>query len=45
MNHIILRNSNGDKISVPNHAELDRGTLKSILVDADLTVDEFLKLL
>ena len=43
--HIILRNSNGDKISVPNHAELDRGTLKSILNDADLTVDEFMKLL
>ncbi|MCL5782539.1 MAG: type II toxin-antitoxin system HicA family toxin [Candidatus Thermoplasmatota archaeon] len=43
--HMILRNSQGNRISVPNHSELDRGTLKSILRDAGLTVQEFIELL
>jgi predicted RNA binding protein YcfA (HicA-like mRNA interferase family) len=30
---------------VPNHREVDRGTLRSIIRDAGLTVEEFLKLL
>jgi len=30
---------------VPNHGVLDRGTLRSILRQADLSIDEFLRLL
>jgi predicted RNA binding protein YcfA (HicA-like mRNA interferase family) len=33
------------QISIPNHKELDKGTLKSIIWQADLTVDEFIALL
>ena len=43
--HMILRNSQGHRVSVPNHSELDRGTLKSILNDVGLTVQEFMDLL
>ena len=43
--HMILRNSQGHRVSVPNHSELDRGTLRSILRDAGLTVQEFIELL
>ncbi len=43
--HMILRNSHGQRVSVPNHSELDKGTLKAILRDVDLTVEEFIKLL
>ncbi|MHB8361182.1 MAG: type II toxin-antitoxin system HicA family toxin [Thermoplasmataceae archaeon] len=43
--HIILRNKQGHRITVPNHTELDRGTLRSILNDASLTTEEFLDLL
>lgn len=32
------------KLSVPNHKELDRGLLRSLIRDADMTVDEFIKL-
>ncbi|MBX3334851.1 MAG: type II toxin-antitoxin system HicA family toxin [Nitrospira sp.] len=30
---------------VPDHKELDRGTLRAIIRQADLTVEEFLRLL
>jgi hypothetical protein len=33
------------KITIPIHETLDRGTLKGILRNADLTVDEFVGLL
>lgn len=32
-------------LSVPNHRELDRGTLRAIIRQSGLTVDEFLRLL
>lgn len=32
-------------ITIPDHRELDRGTLRSIIRAADLTVDEFVTLL
>ena len=32
------------KLSVPNHKELDRGLLRSLLKDAGISVDEFIKL-
>ena len=43
--HIILRNKQGHRITVPNNMELNRGSLKSILNDAGLTPEEFLNLL
>jgi predicted RNA binding protein YcfA (HicA-like mRNA interferase family) len=44
--HIILvRKNPKSRISVPNHKELDRGTLRAIIRQANLTVDEFINLL
>lgn len=44
--HIILKKAGAiGHLSVPNHKELDRGLLRSLIRDADLTVDEFLALL
>jgi predicted RNA binding protein YcfA (HicA-like mRNA interferase family) len=39
--HIILYHSNGRHLSVPDHRELDRGTLRSLIRGAGITVDEF----
>jgi len=44
--HLVLRR--GDPFSqvvVPDHKELDRGTLRAIISRAGLSVDEFAKLL
>lgn len=44
--HIILvRESPRTTISVPDHKELDRGTLRASIRQADLSVDEFADLL
>ena len=44
--HIILRrNSPFAQVVVPDHWELDRGTLRGIIRQAGLSVDEFAKLL
>jgi predicted RNA binding protein YcfA (HicA-like mRNA interferase family) len=44
--HIILvRAQPHCRLSVPNHAELDRGTLRAIIRQAGLSVPEFLELL
>ena len=44
--HIILRREQPfAQVVVPDHKELDRGTLRSILRLADLTVEEFTSLL
>ncbi len=43
--HITLLNSEGKKITVPNHVELGRGILRAIINQAGLTVDEFIGLL
>lgn len=44
--HIILRREEPfGRVSVPNHSELDKGTLKSIIREAGLTTDELLELL
>ena len=32
------------KLSVPNHKELDKGLLRALIRDANLTVEEFIKL-
>ena len=42
-NHIILtREGHIATLSVPNHPEVARGTLRSLIARAGLTVDEFL---
>ena len=43
--HIILYHPNGRHLSVPDHKELDRGTLRALIRGAGTTVDEFVKLL
>lgn len=44
--HIVLRRSNPfAQVVVPNHRELDRGTLRGILRQADLSIAEFVSLL
>ena len=44
--HIILRRADPfAQLVVPDHKELDRGTLRAIIRHANLTVDEFIGLL
>jgi predicted RNA binding protein YcfA (HicA-like mRNA interferase family) len=42
--HVMLINENHKRITVPLHDEIGRGLLKAILKQADLSLDEFLKL-
>ena len=41
--HIILRNTNAPyrRLTVPNHKEIAKGTLRSIIRNSGLTVEEF----
>jgi predicted RNA binding protein YcfA (HicA-like mRNA interferase family) len=45
--HVILRHSQPPhrRLSVPNHKELAKGTLRALIRDAGLTVEEFTDLL
>jgi predicted RNA binding protein YcfA (HicA-like mRNA interferase family) len=43
--HIILRHSSGRRLTVPNHRELAKGTLRSLIREAGLSKDEFTALL
>lgn len=44
--HIVLvREEPRATVSVPDHKELDRGTLRAIIRQAGLSVDEFIELL
>ena len=44
--HIILRRDDPfAQVVVPDHNELDRGTLRAIIRQVNLSVDEFVKLL
>jgi predicted RNA binding protein YcfA (HicA-like mRNA interferase family) len=45
--HIILRHPAppNRRLTVPNHAELKKGTLRALIRDAGLTVDQFVELL
>lgn len=43
--HIHLRHPTRRPLTIPNHNEIARGTLRAILKDAGLTPDEFLELL
>ena len=43
--HLILRRDNPfAQVVVPNHKELDRGTLRNIIRQAQLGVNEFIEL-
>lgn len=45
--HIVLRQTFAPfrRVTVPNHKEIAKGTLRSIIREAGLTVDEFVDLL
>jgi predicted RNA binding protein YcfA (HicA-like mRNA interferase family) len=45
--HIILRRAEPPhrRLSIPNHKELAKGTLRALIREAGLTVDEFARLL
>ena len=44
--HIIMRQDDPfAQVVVPNHQELAKGTLRAIIRDADLSIDEFISLL
>jgi len=43
--HVHLRHPTRPPLTVPNHPEVARGTLRRILRDAGVTVEEFLDLL
>jgi predicted RNA binding protein YcfA (HicA-like mRNA interferase family) len=44
--HIILRHDDPfGQVVVPDHRELDRGTLRAIIQASGLSVDEFMRLL
>ena len=45
--HVILRRTEPPhrRLSVPNHKELAKGTLRALIREAGLTVDEFAQLL
>ena len=42
---ILRRNEPFAQVVVPDHIEIDRGTLRAIIRQANLTVDEFNKLI
>ena len=42
---MILYHTNGRHLSVPDHKELDRGTLRGLIRGAGITVEEFVALL
>jgi predicted RNA binding protein YcfA (HicA-like mRNA interferase family) len=43
--HIILRHPNRRRLTVPNHRELAKGTLRALIREAGLTKDQFVQLL
>jgi len=44
--HIVLvKKGSNVTLSVPNHKTLDRGTLRSLIRKAEITVEDFLQLL
>ena len=43
--HIILRHPQMRRLTVPNHREMAKGTLRALIREAGLTKDEFVNLL
>ncbi len=42
---ILIREFPKTRLSIPNHKELDKGTLRAIIRQAGITVDDFISLL
>jgi predicted RNA binding protein YcfA (HicA-like mRNA interferase family) len=42
---VVVRKSPPSQTTIPNHKELDRGTLRAIIRQTGLTVEEFIALL
>ena len=43
--HLILRHASGRRLTVPNHRELAKGTLRVLIREAGLTKEQFIELL
>jgi predicted RNA binding protein YcfA (HicA-like mRNA interferase family) len=43
--HMILRNQEGNRITLPRHDPIGKGLLMEIIAEAGITKDEFLRLL
>ena len=43
--HMIIRHTNRRRLTVPDHHELAKGTLRALIREAGLTVDQFVALL
>lgn len=43
--HLILRHPSGRRLTVPNHPELAKGTLRALIREAGLTKEQFISLL
>lgn len=43
--HLILRHSSGRRLSIPNHRELAKGTLRALIREAGLTKEQFCEFL
>jgi len=43
--HVILRHSSQRRLTVPNHRELAKGTLRALIREAGLTKEQFTDLL
>ena len=43
--HVILRHPSGRRLTVPDHRELAKGTLRALIRDAGVTKAQFAKLL
>jgi predicted RNA binding protein YcfA (HicA-like mRNA interferase family) len=43
--HVHLRHKSSPPITIPRHKQVDKGTLRGIIRDAGLTVEEFVNLL
>jgi predicted RNA binding protein YcfA (HicA-like mRNA interferase family) len=43
--HVILRHPSGRRLTVPNHRELAKGTLRALIRDAGVTKEPFAELL
>ncbi len=39
--HMIVRHASGRRLSIPNHRELAKGTLRALIREAGLTPDQF----
>jgi predicted RNA binding protein YcfA (HicA-like mRNA interferase family) len=43
--HMILRHPSGRRLTVPNHRELAKGTLRALIREAGVTKEQFAELL